>query len=303
MNPEAFQAGFACWLTSLRQLAEQRCDADQPVFNVDGKTHRRSHDRKNSLGALHSVSVWASDYALSLGMVATEEKSNEITAIPELLRLVDIKVSIITIDAMGTQKAIAKQIVDAQADYVLALKGNQGTLHDAVVSHIEDAIETDFAGTGARRHTTEETGHGREETRTYVQLPVPADLAGRSVCSGLKTIGVVISLINRGGQESSDARYYISSLGMGVKRFARAIRRHWSIENTCHWSLDMTWREDESRIRTNVLRENTGWLNRFSLSLLKQDPGKESIAMKRRHCAWNEDFFTQVLTAHAVDAV
>ena len=154
MNPEAFQAGFACWLTSLRQLAEQRCDADQPVFNVDGKTHRRSHDRKNSLGALHSVSVWASDYGLSLGMVATEEKSNEITAIPELLRLVDIKGSIITIDAMGTQKAIAKQIVDAQADYVLALKGNQGTLHDAVVSHIEDAIETHFAGTGARRHTT-----------------------------------------------------------------------------------------------------------------------------------------------------
>ena len=159
-------ACFAHWLQSLRAPAAAATGVEQPVLAVDGKTVRRSHDRKNGLGALHSVSVWASEFGLSLGQVACAEKSNEITAIPELLRLVDIKGAIITIDAMGTQKAIAAQIVDGEADYVLALKGNQETLHQAVIDYIDEQSENDFADVKARRHQTSETGHGREETRT-----------------------------------------------------------------------------------------------------------------------------------------
>ena len=232
--------------------------------------------------------------------MATDEKSNEITAIPELLRLVDIQGAIITIDAMGTQKAIAKQIVEGEADYVLALKGNQDKMHKDVIAYIDQQMENNFADVAARHHTTQETGHGRQETRTYIQMPAPKTLPGFGLWKGLQTIGVVISLCLRDGQETTETRYYLSSLALGVKRFARAVRGHWGIENTCHWSLDVTYREDESRIRDVNMRENFAWLNRFTLSLLKQHPSKESLAMKRRHCAWNDIFLTEVLTGKAI---
>jgi predicted transposase YbfD/YdcC len=296
LQPGAFQACFAGWLRSLRASAEAATGVQQPVLAVDGKTARRSHDRKNGLGALHSVSVWASEFGLSLGQVACAEKSNEITAIPELLRLVDLKGAIITIDAMGTQKAIAAQIIEGEADYVLALKGNQETLHEAVIGHILEQWEDDFARVKARRHQTRETGHGRDETRTYIQLPVPASLPGLDLWAGLKSIGVAVSECVRDGKETVEVRYYISSLGLGVKRFAHAIRGHWSIENSCHWSLDVTYREDESRIRDRHLRENFAWLNRLTLSLLKQHPGRQSVAMKRRRCGWSEKFLMEVIT-------
>jgi predicted transposase YbfD/YdcC len=296
LKPGAFQACFVNWLQSLRARAAVATGVNQPVLPVDGKTARRSHDRRNGLGALHSVSIWASEFGLSLGQVACAEKSNEITAIPELLRLVDIKGAIITIDAMGTQKAIAAQIIEGEADYVLALKGNQETLHQAVIDHIDEQWEDDFARVNARRHQTRETGHGRQETRTYLQMPVPEDLPGRELWKGLKSIGMVVSECVRDGKETVEVRYYISSLGVGVKRFAHAVRSHWSIENTCHWSLDVTYREDESRIRDRHLRENFAWLRRFTLSLLKQHPGRDSVAMKRRSCGWNENFLLEVLT-------
>ena len=294
LRPGAFQACFVNWLKSLRATAAAATGVDQPVLAVDGKTVRRSHDRKNGLGALHSVSVWASEFGLSLGQVACAEKSNEITAIPELLRLVDIKGAIITIDAMGAQKAIAAQIIEGEADYVLALKGNQETLHQAVIDHIDEQLEGDLSK--AREHVTIETGHGREETRTYLQLPAPKSLPGFTLWKGLKTIGLVTSRCLRDGKETIEVRYYISSLAMGVKRFARAARGHWGIENTCHWVLDVSYREDESRIREEALRENFAWINRFTLSLLKQHPDRASIAMKRRSCGWNEDFLLEVLT-------
>jgi predicted transposase YbfD/YdcC len=294
LRPGAFQACFVNWLKSLRATAAAATGVDQPVLAVDGKTARRSHDRKNGLGALHSVSVWASEFGLSLGQVACAEKSNEITAIPELLRLVDIKGAIITIDAMGAQKAIAAQIIEGEADYVLALKGNQETLHQAVIDHIDEQLEGDLSK--AREHVTIETGHGREETRTYLQLPAPKSLPGFTLWKGLKTIGLVTSRCLRDGKETIEVRYYISSLAMGVKRFARAARGHWGIENTCHWVLDVSYREDESRIREEALRENFAWINRFTLSLLKQHPDRASIAMKRRSCGWNEDFLLEVLT-------
>lgn len=300
LKPEAFQACFADWLTCLRTRAAEANLVEQPVLAVDGKTLRRSHDSKKGLGALHAVSVWATELGLTLGQVATEEKSNEITAIPELLRLVDIKGAIITIDAMGTQKAIAQQIVEGEADYVLALKGNQDAMHHAVISHIDQHMNENFKNTEAHHHTTTDKGHGREETRTYIQMPAPKTLPGSGLWSGLKTIGIVISLCLREGKETSETRYYLSSLPLGVKQFAHAVRSHWAIENTCHWSLDMTYREDESRIRDANERENFAWLNRFTLSLLKQHPSKESLAMKRNHCAWSETFLLQVLTGKAI---
>jgi predicted transposase YbfD/YdcC len=295
LKPGAFQACFANWLQSLRARAAAATGVERPVLAVDGKTARRSHDRTNGLGALHSVSVWASEFGLSLGQVACAEKSNEITAIPELLRLVDIHGAIITIDAMGTQRAIAAQIIEGEADYVLALKGNQETLHQAVIGYIDEQGENDFADVKARRHQTRETGHGREETRSYIQMPVPKDLRGLELWRGLKSIGMVESRCVRDGKESVEIRYYISSLGVGVKRFAHAVRSHWGIENSCHWSLDVTYREDESRIRDKHMRENFAWLNRFTLSLLKQHPGRDSLVMKRRSCGWNENFLLEVL--------
>src|SRR4051812_41708 len=296
VNPKAFQACFALWLQSLRAAAAEETGIEQPILAVDGKTARRSHDRANGLGALHSVSIWASEFGLSLGQVACAEKSNEITAIPELLRLVDIKGAIITIDAMGTQKVIAAQIVEQEADFVLALKGNQETLHNAVIDYIDKQSANGFANCDARRYQTTEQSHGRQETRRYVHLSVPHDLAHLDLWKGLKTIGMATSVCVRDGKESVEKRYYISSLSVGVKRFARAVRSHWGIENGCHWTLDMTFREDESRIRDQCLRENVAWLNRLALSLLKQHPCRDSIVMKRRSCGWSTDFLLEVLT-------
>jgi predicted transposase YbfD/YdcC len=296
LKPAAFQACFANWLQSLRTRAAVATGVEQPVLSIDGKTARRSHDRKHGLGALHAVSVWASEFGLSLGQVACAEESNEITAIPELLKLVDLQGAIITIDAMGTQKAIAAQIIEGQADYVLALKGNQETLHQAVIDYIEEQSQNDLAEVEARRYQTRETGHGRDETRRYLQMPVPPSLPGLELWRGLKSIGRVESQCVRDGKETVEVRYYISSLGVGVKRFAHAVRSHWSIENSCHWSLDITYREDESRIRNKNLRENFAWLNRFTLSLLKQHPGRESVAMKRRSCGWSDGYLLEVLT-------
>jgi len=295
LKPEAFQRCFVSWLQALRCQAAAQAGVNQPILAVDGKTARRSHDAKKGLGALHAVSVWASEFGLSLGQVACADKSNEITAIPELLRLVDIHGTIITIDAMGTQKAIAAQIIDSGADYVLALKGNQETLHQQVIDYIDQQLDDDFATAKARRHSTQETGHGREEFRSYIQMPIPDRFRQLDLWKGLKSIGVATLVCVRDGKETAETRYYISSLEVKVKLFAHAVRSHWGIENGCHWSLDMIYREDESRIRDPHIRENFAWLNRFTLSLLKQHPGKDSIAMKRRACGWSDKFLTEVL--------
>jgi predicted transposase YbfD/YdcC len=294
LKPAAFQACFVRWLQSLRTEAAAETGVEQPVLAVDGKAARRSHDRKGGLGALHAVSVWAGEYGLSLGQVACAEKSNEITAIPELLGLVDIKGAILTIDAMGAQKAIAEQIVEGEADYVLALKGNQGSLHEAVIAHIDEQLEGGLAG--AKELVTRGRGHGREEVRTYLQLPAPEALPGFGQWKGLKSIGLTTTSRVRDGEETIEARYYISSLELDVKTFARVVRGHWSIENGCHWVLDMTFREDESRLRERQLRENFAWLNRFALSLLKQHPGRQSLVMKRRSCGWSDAFLMEVVT-------
>jgi predicted transposase YbfD/YdcC len=296
LNPEAFQACFGEWLTGLRQAASKATGVVRPTLAVDGKTLRRSHDRSKNLGALHSVSVWASELGLTLAQVATEEKSNEITAIPQVLQLVDIQGAIVTIDAMGTQTAIAKKIVAGGGDYILALKGNQGNLHQATIDYIKQQTETNYSGIGAACLETTKKAHGREEYRTYVQMPVPKDLPGAKRWPGLLSLGIAILYCIRDGKHTTEARYFISSLAVNVEQFARAVRNHWGIENTCHWCLDVTYREDESRIRDDHLRQNFAWLNRFTLSLLKQHRNKDSVAMKRRLCGWNERYMLEVLT-------
>jgi predicted transposase YbfD/YdcC len=297
LRPEAFQACFAAWVRSLRDEAAAETGVERPTLAVDGKTLRRSHDRKDGLGALHAVTAWASEYGLSLGQVACDEKSNEITAIPELLKLVDVSGAVVTIDAMGCQKETAGAVSAAKGDYVLALKGNQGTLHQAVVDHVLARWDDDFAGDEVGRRQTEETGHGRRESRTYIQLEAPKDLPGLKAWRGLKSIGVAISEAVRDGKPVDEVRYYISSLAVepDAKAFAHAVRSHWGVENGCHWTLDVTFREDESRIREVRLRENMAWLNRFCLSLLKRHPGRQSVAMKRRSCGWSDDFLMQVV--------
>lgn len=298
LKPEVFQRCFANWVKTLRDEAAAATEIDRPTLAVDGKTLRRSHDTKKGLRALHSVSVWASEFGITLAQVATDQKSNEITAIPQVLQLVDMKGAIVTIDAMGTQKAIAAQIVEGGGDYVLALKGNQEKIHDAVTNYVVEQMENDFADITVRRHVTEETGHGRTEKREYIQIPAPKTLPGFGNWKKWMTIGLVILTSVRDGKESCEVRFFISSLGLGVKQFAKAIRNHWGIENTCHWSLDVTYREDESRIRDVRARENFAWLNRFTLSLLKQHSGKGSLIMKRRSCGWNTEFLLQVLYAN-----
>jgi predicted transposase YbfD/YdcC len=295
LKPEIFQSCFVGWLAALRSKVAAVTGITRPILAVDGKTLRRSYDNQTGLGALHSVTVWASEFGLSLGQVACAEKSNEITAIPELLRLVDISGAIITIDAMGTQKAIAAEIVKQGADFVLALKGNQEKLFNDVVNYIDKQSETDFVDVDARRHTTEETAHGRHEFRHYIHMPAPRNLFGRDSWVGLNTIGKVVSVCQRDGKETVEVRYFICSLPIGVKVFAHAVRSHWGIENGCHWCLDMTFREDESRTRNNCLRQNLAWLNRVVLSLLKQHKNKRSVAANRRNSGWSERQMLEIL--------
>jgi predicted transposase YbfD/YdcC len=294
LRPAAFEAAFNAWIARLRDDATAETGVERPIIALDGKAARRSHDAKNELGALHVVTAWAGEYGLALGQQVCEEKSNEITAIPELLEKIDVRGGIVTIDAMGAQKAIAEEIIRGRADYVLALKGNQESMHRAVIGHIDERLEGDLEG--AEELTTTDRGHGREEERTYLQLPAPADLPGRGEWKALKSIGVVTSRRMKGEQESIEVRYYLCSLPVDVGLFARAVRGHWSVENACHWSLDVTFREDDSRVRARVLGSNITWLYRFTLSILKQHPDRrQSLIMRRRACGWSDAFLMEVI--------
>ena len=215
-----------------------------------------------------------------------------------MLKKIDVRGGIVTIDAMGAQKAIAEEVIRGKADYVLALKGNHESLHRAVIEHIDERLEGDLEG--AEELTTTDRGHGREEERTYLQLPAPEGLPGKSQWKGLKSVGVVTSRRVKGDRESIEIRYYLSSLPVDVKLFARAVRGHWSVENACHWTLDVTFREDDSRLRERVLGANITWLYRFTLSILKQHPDRRmSLIMKRRGCGWSDKFLMEVVNVLA----
>lgn len=297
LKPAAFQRCFGQWIASLRgqDTAGGGTDEEQEIIAVDGKALRRSHDRRRGLGPLFLVSAWAVRRGISLGQLATEEKSNEITAIPELIGQIDVTGAIVTIDAAGCQKEIAAKIQKGGADYVLALKGNQGKLHQAVVDYIGTHMENDFAEVPVRHYEEVVKGHGRVDTLHYYQLSAPASLPGRKSWKGLRTIGMAIRISQQNGKETSEVRYYISSLRLGVRRFAESVRGHWAIENTLHWCLDVTFREDDSRLRNRHAADNIAWLKRFVISRLKQQTDKESIAMRRRMAGWNINYLAQVL--------
>ena len=294
LKPEAFQSCFSSWIASLASANV----TGRGVVAIDGKTLRRSHDSANGLGPLHLVSAWATDNGLSLGQVATEAKSNEITAIPELIDRIDVEGSIVTIDAMGCQKEIAKRIIAAKGDYVLAVKDNQPKLHEAIKKVFSDARQADLLKLPHREHETTEKGHGRKDGRHYVLAKLPEDFPLKAQWPGLKAIGMAVRTTERSdGESSGDVRYFISSAFMSGKRFADAVRGHWAIENSLHWVLDVTFDEDRSRTRKRRMADNLAWLRRFAISLLKRHPSKNSIKGKSRISGWNNKFLMEVLTA------
>ena len=295
LPPATFQQCFQQWLQTLQTSAGEESENKRHIA-IDGKTLRRSHDRKHGWGPMHIVSAWASDFGITLGQVAPEEKSNEITAIPQLLERIDVEDAIVTIDAAGCQKTIAAKIVQGKGDYVLALKGNQEKLFHDVEFLLLGPIQDDGAGGPVSRYVEVEQGHGRLESRTYYQMTAPSYLHGRSEWKGLKTVGAAVRVYEENGIEKRDVRYYLSSLRRNGQQFAKVVRRHWGIENSLHWSLDMTYREDESRVRNRTFAENLSWLRRMTLGLIKQHPGKQSNIMKRRMAGWSLDFLMQVLT-------
>ena len=296
LNPSAFQSCFQAWIRSLRDDDTDELElGQQKVVAIDGKALRRSHDRKRGLGPLFMVSAWAVDEGISLGQLATEEKSNEITAIPLLLDEIDVEGATVTIDAAGCQKNIAAKIIERGGDFVLALKGNQGKLHQAVVDWVLEQMENDFMDVTVRRHIETVIGHGRIDTVEYFHFNAPKSLPGFSCWQGLKTLGVAIRTSKQGEEQTTAVRFFISSLSLGVRRFAHAVRGHWAIENTLHWCLDVTFREDENRVRERRAADNLAWLKRFTLSLLNQQTDKNSIAMRRRKAGWNVGYLMQVL--------
>ena len=292
VKPQAFQRCFQAWIT--HALVDDD-SAGKRLVAIDGKTCRGTHDAGNDLGPLHIVSAWASEEGIALGQVATDAKSNEITAIPVLLDQLELPDMIVTIDAMGCQKDIVQQIKAGGGDAILAVKGNQAKLYEAIAAYFSTQIERDFADVQYRVYESEEQAHGRVDERSYYLCRVPKDFAPAADWPQIKAIGYALRWTTAAdGSQSSEVRYYISTRYLSGKRFAEAVRGHWGIE-AMHWVLDVTFREDESRTRERTLANNLSWLRRFAVTLLKRHPEKDSIRGKMLHCSYCTEFLTEVL--------
>lgn len=293
LKPQAFQKCFQNWIAQAIHGDEQ---APTRLVAIDGKTCRRSHDAGQGLGPLHIVSAWASEEGIALGQVATEAKSNEITAIPLLLEQIELTGSLVTIDAMGCQKEIARTIVAGGGDFVIAVKDNQPTLRQAIAAHVQKHLANDFKDIRYRCYETSESGHGRVDERSYFLTKVPADFALKKEWPWVKAIGYSLRMSqHRDGKETAEVRYYALSRYLSGKRFGEAVRGHWGVESL-HWVLDVTFREDDSRTRERTLGNNLSWLRRFAVTLLKRHPIKDSLRGKMLRCLMNTDFLTEVLT-------
>lgn len=290
LDPDVFCSCFLDWIRTLYDATGGKAIA------IDGKTLRRSYDKDSGKAALHMVHAWAVDNHLLLGQVATDEKSNEITAIPELLKVLDLNGCLVTIDAMGCQKKIAWAITAKGGDYILGLKGNQTKLRSDVERFFDCAVRDEFAYLDVRTHKTVEKDHGRIETREY-WLVAEDSFEINGQWGGLKAVGMVKSERIVDGLPSRETRYYISSRMMSGEAFAKAVRGHWGIENSLHWMLDVAFREDECRIRKQNGPENFGVLRRFALSLLKQEKAicKLGVKSKRKRCGWDNNYLLGVL--------
>ena len=293
LQPQAFQKCFQDWVAQAIRTDE---GGTARLVAIDGKTNRRSHDAAVGLGPLHLVSAWAAEEGIALGQVATDAKSNEITAIPQLLGRIELTDTLITLDAMGCQKEIARQIVEGGGDFVIAVKDNQPTLREAIADYFLGHLERDLEDLRYRCWETSETGHGRLDERSYFLTGVPKDFALKEEWPWVKAVGYSVRLTRHAdGRETDEVRYYILSRYLSGKRFSEAVRGHWGIE-AMHWVLDVNFREDDSRTRERTLGNNLSWLRRFAVTLLKRHPIKDSIRGKMVRCMLNTDFLTEVLT-------
>src|SRR4051794_16166619 len=265
LDPEAFQRCFAAWIEALSRATDLKHIA------IDGKALRGSLDRAHGNPALHLVSAWARANHLTLGQVAVADKSNEITAIPRLLEILDVTGAIVTIDAMGCQKDIAAKIREEGADYVLAVKDNQPRLLEDIQAAVNEHLERIGSADATSCLETRDVGHGRQEVRRYTLVTDLGQIRDRELWQDLHGVCMVASERTVGGETTVEARYYIGSLHGGVGDYADAIRGHWGIENSCHWVLDVMFREDASRSRAEHGAENLAWLRRMALSLLRND--------------------------------
>ncbi len=295
LDPQELRNSFLGWVSSITKKL------DLELIHVDGKTAKGSYDREGKLKALHSVSAWSSEHGLVLAQQKVDRKSNEITAGPLLLKLLNLKGTIVTLDAMGTQREIATQIKQSEGDYVLALKGNPGKLSQQVSDWFEQAQAKNWQGIKSSYYEKVETGHNRIETRccwavSISQLP---PLHRQSQWMGLTTVVMVKSTGQLWNKTTTAVRFYISSLEVDAQCHNRVIRSHWSIENSLHWVLDVTFNEDASRVRQGHAAENLGLWRRLSVNLLKREPSRQSLKMKRYKAGMDNNFLLKILAASA----
>jgi predicted transposase YbfD/YdcC len=298
LDPKELEDCFLSWIKTITEKL------DIKLIHIDGKEHNGSYDRKEKLKSLHSVSAWSSEYGFSLAQEKVDSKSNEIKAVPLLLKLLDLKGAIVTLDAMGTQFAIAQQIIAAKGNYNLALKGNQGKLSKQVEQWFKEAEKQDWQGIEYSYYEAFDSGHYRSEARqvwsvSVNQLP---PLHRQAIWHGLSTVIMVKSTRVLWNKTTTAVRFYISSLEPDAERDCHIIRSHWSIENSCHWVLDVVFHEDASRIRKGHGAQNFGTLRRLSLNLLKKEPSKRSLKMKRYLAGMDNNFLMEILAASEMEA-
>jgi predicted transposase YbfD/YdcC len=289
LDPEAFQRCFIAWVSAVTGIAAE-------VIAIDGKTSRRSHDRKSGKSAIHMVAAFAARQRLVLGQIKVAEKANEIVAIPKLLDLLAIEGAIVTIDAMGCQRGIAQKIIDKKADYVLALKGNQGSLHEDVKLFIAEQTAKNFEDATISRDRSVDADHGRIETRNVTVIHDVAWLRQRHDWPGLNGIVVVESSRELPDRTEQETRLYLTSLTASAAALGPAVRSHWAIENSLHWVMDMTLRDDECRIRTHHAPANFATIRHMAHNLLRNARGKDSLRLRRKLAAWNDDFLISLVS-------
>src|SRR5258708_3702398 len=287
LDPEAFQRCFVAWAAALIGVPEG-------VVAVDGKTGRRSKSKTDL--PIHIVSALVARQRLGLGQVKGGEKANEIVAIPKLLDMLDIEGAVVTIDAMGCQRDIAQKIKDKKADYIFALKGNQGTLRDDVELFATEQNAKDFKDTTVTRHQTVDGDHGRIETRNITVVHDVDWLQERHRWSGLNAVVMVESPRETGDRIERETRFYITSLALGASLIGAYVRDHWAVENSLHWILDCVFRDDECRVRTDHAPANFTTIKHMALNLIRRAPGKDSMRLKRKVAAWDDAFLASTIT-------